>query len=195
MSGYQCVALGTSLGGLQAMRQLLAAMPGRLALPVCLVQHRRADAESLLPGLLQPHTQLAVLEPDDGTPLEPGRLYVAPGDYHLIVERDRLRLSVEAPVCFARPSIDVLFESAALSFEARAIVVALTGSNEDGVQGARRVSAAGGLVLVQDPAEAEAPELPRAVLGGVPTARALSLDKLGSLLWQLGAPVRGAGAV
>ncbi|MGC2165243.1 MAG: chemotaxis protein CheB, partial [Gallionella sp.] len=123
MSGYRCIAIGTSLGGLRAVSLLLAALRGQLSVPVCLVQHRRVDVESLLPGLLQAHTSLLVIEPDDRAPLLAGRLYVAPSNYHLIIEREQLRLSVEGPVYYARPSIDVLFESLAMSFGARAIAV------------------------------------------------------------------------
>jgi two-component system chemotaxis response regulator CheB len=182
MSDARIVAVGASLGGLDAMKTLLAALPPDFAAAVVLVQHRRADPESHLVNLLGHHSALPVSEPDDKEPIERGHVYLAPPNYHLIVERGFFSLSTDPPVWFARPSIDVLFESVADSYGAEAIAVMLTGANEDGAAGARAVKLAGGRVLVQDPATAESPVAPRAVLAGTPVDAVLSVDQIASFL-------------
>jgi two-component system chemotaxis response regulator CheB len=147
-----------------------------------MVQHRRADEESRLVMLLQRYTSLTVVEPEDKDPLQKDHVYVAPAGYHLLVERDSLSLSLDAPVIFARPSIDVLFESVADSFGERAVAVMLTGSNEDGAAGAVAVKRAGGRVYVQNPKTAESPAAPRAVLAVVQPDAVLDLPALAGLL-------------
>src|SRR6185295_9792686 len=125
---------------------LLAARPSDFAATVVLVQHRKADPDSHLVELLGNHATLPVSEPDDKEPIEPGHVYLAPANYHLIAERGFFSLSTDPPVWFARPSIDVLFETVADSYGAEAIAVMLTGSNEDGAAGAHAVKLAGGQV-------------------------------------------------
>ena len=143
---------------------MLEGLPADFGATLVLIQHRMADAESHLVDLLGHHSILPVSEPDDKEPIEPGHVYLAPSNYHLIVERGFFSLSTDPPVWFARPSIDVTFESVADSYGPAAIAVMLTGSNEDGAAGARAVKLAGGRVLIQDPATAESPIAPRAVL-------------------------------
>jgi two-component system, chemotaxis family, protein-glutamate methylesterase/glutaminase len=157
-------AVGASLGGLEAVQSLLAGLPSSFPCPVVVVQHRRPETDSRLLELLSRDSSLPVFEPDDKAPILPGHVYLAPAKYHLIVERGYFSLSLDAPVCFARPSIDVLFESVADSYGPSAVAIMLTGSNEDGAAGARSVKAAGGRVIVQDPATARAPAAPRAVM-------------------------------
>jgi len=193
MSGARIVAVGASLGGLDAMKTLLAALPPEFAAAVVLVQHRRADPESHLVNLLGHHSALPVSEPDDKEPIERGHVYLAPPNYHLIVERGFFSLSTDPPVWFARPSIDVLFESVADSYGAEAIAVMLTGANEDGAAGARAVKLAGGRVLVQDPATAESPVAPRAVLAGTPVDAVLGVDQIASFLRRTCGTTAAAG--
>ncbi len=131
----EIVVVGASLGGLYAMRALLAGLPPEFSLPVVLAQHRRPDADSRLSEILGDACPFPVIEPEDREKLLGGRLYVAPANYHLLVGRDTLWLTVDAPVWFSRPSIDVLFESAAEAFGAAAVGIVLTGSNEDGAAG------------------------------------------------------------
>lgn len=107
---------------------------------------------------------MPVEEPEDKDPIAEGRVYLAPRDYHLLIEKGNFALSTEAPVYFARPSIDVLFESAAEAYREKVVGIILTGANGDGARGLARIKAAGGLTLVQEPATAQAPEMPQAAI-------------------------------
>lgn len=183
--GFDLVAIGTSLGGLQAMTTLLGALPVDFSVPVLLVQHRSAGSDDLLPALLQACTPLHVSEVYDKQPLERGMLYVAPTGYHLLVARDHLCLSIDAPVHAARPSIDVLLESVATAYGREAIAVLLTGASADGAGGAAALKQCGGVVLVQDPTTAESPVLPLAVLARTPVDAILALPDLANKLDEL----------
>jgi two-component system chemotaxis response regulator CheB len=180
------VVVGASLGGLYAVRTLVAGLPADFPLPVALAQHRRPDADSRLAELLADSCPFQVIEPEDKEKLEGGRLYVAPANYHLLIERGTLWLTVDAPVWFSRPSIDVLFESAAEAFGAATIGVVLTGSNEDGAAGARAIKRAGGVVLVQDPATCESPVAPRSAMAATTVDAVLSVPEIARRLVQLG---------
>ncbi len=146
------VVVGTSLGGLTAMKVLLSGLPRGFQPPVVVVQHRIKTADDALVNLLAKETPLSVSEPNDKEPLESGHVYLAPADYHLLLERGFLTLSTEAPVNHARPSIDVLFESAAVTHGRGVVGVILTGSNHDGAIGSTRIKERGGALLVQDAA-------------------------------------------
>lgn len=158
------IALGSSRGGLNALRTILAELPEAFPAPLLIAQHRSADGATRLVELLQLHSRLRVVEPDDKDPIAPGHAYVAPADYHMLAEPGWIALSTEPPISFARPSIDALFESVAHSYGSGAVAVVLTSSNHDGVDGALAVRDAGGSVLVEDPASAESPVLPSAVI-------------------------------
>lgn len=175
------VVIGCSLGGLNALQLILRGLPRGFATPIVLVQHRGKHSDDALSRLLGAHSALTVREPLDKERIEAGHVYVAPADYHLLVERGTLALSTEAPVNYARPSIDVLFESAAESYSAGVIGVVLTGANHDGAAGAARIQARGGRLLVQDPDGAEARAMPLAAIaatGVSPTA----LDRIAATL-------------
>jgi two-component system chemotaxis response regulator CheB len=178
------VVIGASWGGLDAVAGLLDALPGPLAVPMVLVQHRGAQASELA-RLLGRHTVGPVCEADDKEAISPGRLYVAPPDYHLLVERGRFALSTEAPVRFSRPSIDVLFESAADSYGAAVVGVLLTGANDDGARGLAHIRARGGLVLVQDPATAARSDMPRAAIARLAPDLVAPLPDLSAALVEL----------
>ncbi len=168
-TGLDLVVVGCSWGGLAAAGCLLAVLPPSFAVPVVIVQHR-SEAESPLSELLGRQTARTVAEPDDKEVLRDGWVYVAPPGYHLLLDSTRFSLATEAPVRYSRPSIDVLFESAAGAFGSRMAGVVLTGANDDGAAGLAKVAAAGGLALVQDPNTAERPVMPAAALAAVPTA-------------------------
>ncbi|HEY4185927.1 MAG TPA: chemotaxis protein CheB [Polyangia bacterium] len=170
------VAVGASLGGLDATQLLLAALPASFPCPLVIVQHRLPEVDGRLVELLNARSAMPVVEPDDKETIEPGHVYVAPPNYHLIVEAGFFSLSVDAPVLFARPSIDVLFESMADSYGAHGVAVMLTGSNDDGAVGARAVKGAGGRVVVQNPETAKAPAAPRAVLAAITPDAVLPLE-------------------
>jgi two-component system chemotaxis response regulator CheB len=180
------VAIGTSWGGLGALRVVLAGLPAELAVPVVVVQHRSADSHrTALRELLGAVTPLRVREADDKCPLEPGHVYVAPPDFHTLVDRGHLELSVDAAVAHSRPSIDVLFESAAESHRERCAGVVLTGANADGAAGLARIAELGGVAIVQDPETAQRAEMPRAALEAVPSARVVPLDEIAGVLVEL----------
>lgn len=178
MSNVQIVGIGASLGGLEAITILLRALPADFKPPVVVVQHRMPQSEGVLVELLQAHSALPVVEPDDKDPIEPGHVYVAPPNYHLLAEPGSLALSVDPPVSYARPSIDVLFESLADSYGDGVLGVVLTGSNRDGAAGAAAIKEAGGRLFVQDPNTAESPILPRAVLDATRADEVLDLKQI-----------------
>lgn len=190
--GYDIVMVGTSWGGLAALRTLVGGLPEEFAMAVAIVQHRHKDSDHLLRMLLQEGSPLTVCEVEDKMPIEHGRIYVAPPDYHTLVEPGHFSLSTEAPVRYSRPSIDVAFGSAADSYNHRAVGVVLTGANADGAEGLRQISDRGGLALVQDPVTAESAAMPRAAAKAVPRARVMPLPGIVQFLTELpaGAPER-----
>jgi len=182
------IAVGASLGGLDALQTLLRAVPSSFTCPIVIVQHRRPEVDGRLVELLNGRSSLPVVEPDDKERIQPAHVYLAPPNYHLVVEDGFFSLSLDAPVLFARPSIDVLFESVADSYGSAAVAVMLTSSNDDGAAGAQAVKAAGGRVIVQDPVTAKAPEAPRAVLAAVAVDRVLPLERIAAHLVELCTP-------
>jgi two-component system, chemotaxis family, protein-glutamate methylesterase/glutaminase len=183
---YDVVVVGASLGGLRAMNDLLESLPEQMRVPMVLAQHRAPDSErDSLETLLQRHTHLTVREAGDKDRIEPGHLYVAPPDYHLLVEDGHFALSVDARVQFARPSIDVLFESVAEAYRDRAIGIVLTGSNEDGAAGLAAIKRNGGVSIVQDPHTAEKRAMPDAAIAGSAADAVLPLDEIGPFLYGL----------
>jgi two-component system chemotaxis response regulator CheB len=173
--GYDIAVVGTSWGGLAVLRQLVAGMPTTFGMALVLVQHRHKDSDHLLRVLLQERTELRVCEVEDKMPIEHGGVYVAPPDYHTLVEPGHFSLSTDAPVRYSRPSIDVTFSSAADSYGHRTVGIVLTGANADGSAGLRRISDRGGMALVQDPTTAESPTMPAAAVFAVPRARVMPL--------------------
>ena len=182
---YSIVVIGTSWGGLAALVQLLGGLPGDFSLPVAVVQHRSKDSERLLPELLQDATELKVCEMDDKDPLMPGTVHLAPANYHALIDAGTISLTVEDPVRFSRPSIDVLFMSAADTYRSGTIGVVLTGANEDGSRGLQHIVKRGGRALVQDPKTAEIPIMPVAAIKAVPSAEVLALDAIAPRLIAL----------
>ncbi len=183
--GYAMVIVGTSWGGLDALRELVTGLPREYDLPMTIVQHRHRDSSAVLAQFLQDHTSLRVTEVEDKQPVEAGCVYVAPANYHLLVEEGYFSLSTEAPVRYSRPSIDVSMTTAADVYRHRAVGVIMTGSNADGAAGLRRIADSGGIAVVQDPASAEAPQMPQAALKTVPTARVFALARIASFLGTL----------
>ena len=191
---YSVVGIGTSWGGLAAMTKLLGGLPGDFSLPVVVVQHRGKDSDRLLSELLQDTTDMRVCEVEDKEPLVPGTVHIAPANYHVLIDAGYLSLTVEEPVRFSRPSIDVMFSSAADTYGAGAIGVVLTGANEDGARGLTHIVKRGGRALVQDPRTAEIPIMPVAALKAVPSAEVLPLDALAPRLIELSREQAKVGA-
>jgi two-component system chemotaxis response regulator CheB len=182
------VVVGASAGAVEALLRVLPALPAGFGAPVLVVVHLPASAPSLLAEIFAPRCALRVREAEDKLRPEPGAVYFAPPDYHLLVERDgHLSLSVDAVVNFSRPAIDVLFESAAEAHGPALVGVVLTGANADGARGLLAVRRAGGRALVQDPAGAHATAMPDAALRSVPDALVLPLDQIAPALAALGA--------
>jgi two-component system chemotaxis response regulator CheB len=192
---YGVVVIGSSLGGLQAVSTLLAALPEGFHLPIVIAQHRATapPSDGELRAIWQRHTSLVVCDAEDKAPIVPGRVYVAPADYHLLIEsRNRLALSTDAPVLWARPAIDVLFETAAEAYGESVIGVILTGASADGSQGLRAIRARGGCALVQEPTSAECDVMPRAALAATSVNHVRGLGDLGRLLGALAGQLAGA---
>jgi two-component system chemotaxis response regulator CheB len=180
------VAIGASWGGLDAFRDLLRDLPAELDAAIVIAQHRSPESHpTAFRDLLGAVTRLRVCEADDKDGLRAGTVYVAAPDYHLLVDRGSLSLSTDEPVQFARPSIDVLFESAAESYRERCVGVVLTGANDDGARGLARVVELGGTAIVQDPTEATRDEMPLAALAAVPGARVARAAEIAPLLVEL----------
>ncbi|MGI8618521.1 MAG: chemotaxis protein CheB [Gemmatimonadaceae bacterium] len=173
---FDLIVVGASWGGLDALTVLVRGLPPDFTVPIVIVQHRGPDAQSLLSDLLQQWTRAKVLEPEDKDPIEPGHIYIAPANYHLLVEPGNFSLTTEAPVRYSRPSIDVMFGSAAHAYGERLIGVVLTGANEDGSRGLQCIHEYGGYPVVQDPATAEVATMPAAALRRVPQAIKFPLE-------------------
>ncbi|WP_163994603.1 chemotaxis protein CheB [Pyxidicoccus caerfyrddinensis] len=181
------VVVGTSAGGVEALGVLLPALPRGFRPAVFVVVHQPRERRSLLADIFAPRCALPVFEAQDKEPVRPGTLYFAPPDYHLLVDRGpSLALSADEPVHFSRPSIDVLFESAADFYGERLAGVVLTGANSDGAQGLVAVREAGGVTLVQAPATAQVPTMPLAALARGPADFVLSLEQLARVLAAMG---------
>ena len=179
----EAIAVGASAGALEALSVVLPALPAGFRAAILIVVHLPADRPSMLAELLRAKSAIDVREAEDKEPIRPGTAYVAPPDYHLLVERDRrLSLSSEEPINYSRPSVDVLFESAADVFGPGLVGVVLTGANADGAAGLRAVVAAGGVAVVQRPDEAYAANMPEAALAACPAARRLFLGEIAGFL-------------
>lgn len=183
--GVSVVVVGTSLGGLSALKVLLSGLPRDFRPPIIIVQHRGKSPDDALASLLGKETPLPVSEPNDKETLVSGHVYVAPADYHLLVEPGSLALSTDAPVNYARPSVDVLFESAAEAYGSDVVGVILTGANQDGARGCARITERGGVVLVQDAASADAKAMPAAAMAATSAGRVVPLAELPTVLRDL----------
>lgn len=180
------VVIGASAGGVEALSLLLPALPAGLRASVFVVQHLPRDRASLLVEIFAPRCAVPLQEAHDKQPVEAGNVYFAPPDYHLLIDTGpRLALSVDPPVHYSRPAIDVLFASAADVYGTRLLGLVLTGGNQDGAEGLACVRAAGGLAAVQDPADAQMPLMPECALAAGPADFVLPLPALARLLGTL----------
>ncbi|WP_394791969.1 chemotaxis protein CheB [Rhodoferax sp.] len=187
----QAVVIGASAGGVEALLKLLPALPRGLAAAVFVVLHLPRESRSLLVEIFGPVCQLPVREALDKDRIAPGTIYFAPPDYHLLLDTGpQLALSVDEPVNFSRPSIDVLFETAADLYQERLMGVILTGSNDDGTAGLAAVRRGGGITVVQNPGTAVMSEMPAAALRGGPADYVLDLDEMADLLKTLNCGVQ-----
>lgn len=180
---YQAVVIGSSAGGLNALKTLIGNLDKRFPLPLIIVQHMSPDSENYLPHFLDSLKKIRVKEADEKEIPQPGTAYVAPPNYHLLIERDRsFTLTVNERVNYARPSIDVLFDTAAEAYREELIGIVLTGANNDGSQGLKKIKELGGMTMVQDPEEAESDAMPRAALEAVKADHVLKLKAIANFL-------------
>ena len=183
------IVVGTSRGGLKALETLLSGLDPDFITPLVIVQHRGKDLDTGLCEHLGRNSPLPVTEPEDKEPILQRHVYLAPRDYHLLIEASSFALSTDPAVSFARPSIDVLFESAADEYKERAIGVILTGSNQDGAQGLAAIKAQGGVTMVEDPMTAAHRTMPDAALARSNPDWILPLHEIASRLNALGAAI------
>jgi len=193
---YRAVVVGASAGGLRALLRLLPRLPADYTLPVIVVQHVHASEEGDLAGCFDRQTALSVAEARDKGGIRSGHVYFAPADYHLLVERDEtFALCAGEKVNWSRPSIDVLFESAAYVWGERLVGVVLSGSNHDGARGMCMIKESGGVTIVQDPSTAEHPVMPQAAINATKVDHVLSPESIAELLVEIATrnPERGTG--
>lgn len=184
----EAIVIGASAGAIEALSVVLPELSQDFSLPILIVVHVPLDRGSLLADLFAAKCKLEVCEAEDKAPIRRGVVYFAPADYHLLVEADRrLSLSNEEPVNYSRPSIDVLFETAAEVYEDGLVGVVLTGANSDGATGLRRICELGGRPLVQRPDDAYAPTMPEAALAACPAAEPMTLVQITETLKHLDA--------
>jgi two-component system chemotaxis response regulator CheB len=183
---YEVIVIGTSWGGLDAVTRLLGGLDDAVRQPIVVVQHRSAESEDgALADLLGYHTRRVVCDADDKTELAPDHVYLGPPDYHVLVEHGHIALSTDEPVQYARPSIDVLFESAADEYGEHAIGIVLTGANDDGARGLARIKDCGGVAIVQDPSSSERRAMPDAAIAATAADAILPLDEIPKFLYGM----------
>jgi two-component system chemotaxis response regulator CheB len=183
---YELVCIGASWGGLQAVGQVLSDFPEEIDLPIVIAQHRHPDSqERTLGELLQLQIDRPVQDVEDKMAIEPRQVYVTPPDYHVLIQRGSFALSLDERVQYARPSIDVMFESAADAYGAGVIGIILTGANEDGARGLARIKRQGGVALIQDPAGAIRRTMPDAAIAATVADAVLPLEEIGKFVYGL----------
>jgi two-component system, chemotaxis family, protein-glutamate methylesterase/glutaminase len=183
---YEAIVIGVSSGGMNAMKIMFSLFPENFNLPVIIVQHLSSRSDSQWIKVLNERSNLHIKEADEKEKIEKGIVYIAPPNYHLLIEKNRtFSLTIDEKVNYARPSIDVLFESAAEVFKNKLIGIVLTGANNDGTIGIRKIKESGGLVIIQDPETAESPYMPASALSAVKPDYILDLDDIIKLLIKI----------
>ena len=182
---YELLAIGGSAGSLEVILSLLPALQNEKELAIILVLHRR-NGESLLTHLLSERTSWRVKEAEEKEAILPGTIYIAPADYHLLVERDKtFSLDYSEKINYSRPSIDATFETVADTYGSNAIALLLSGANTDGAAGLQKIKAAGGYVIVQDPADAVVAYMPQYAIDNVEVDSVAGTTIIPALIHQL----------
>ncbi|GAB1418322.1 chemotaxis protein CheB [Bacteroidales bacterium] len=188
------VVIGTSAGGLKALKSIVEALPADFDLPVFIVQHLNPQSGGFLPSYLSQFTQLRVKEAEPNETVVNGTVYIAPANYHLLIEKDKkLSLTVDEKVNFSRPSIDILFESAAEVYLEQLLGILLTGANNDGSKGIIRIHQLGGITIAQHPASAEVKAMPQSAIETGAVNWVLHLDEITLFLAKLSAKKNQSG--
>lgn len=183
---YEAIVIGTSAGGLQALKRILPSLPYNYPLSVLIVQHISPLSDNYMSQMLNDISKVNVKEADEKEKILPSTVYIAPPDYHMLVENDKtISLSVEEKVNYSRPSIDVLFETASEAFGDKLIGIILTGANPDGAKGLKTIKDAGGLTIVQSPNDAESKTMPEAAINITKPDYIFSIDEIITFLTQI----------
>ncbi len=186
MKTYKAIVIGVSAGGMTALDTILPQLPKDFYLPVIVAPHRHPNSDDYLEHHLGRNCAVHVKQADQGEKITPGTVYIAPPNYHLLIEDNfTLSLSLDAPINFARPSIDVLFQSAADAYGPQLIGIVLTGANDDGSRGLKKIKGMGGLTIVQDPRAAEIPQMPKAAIAAANPHHILTLREIPERLINL----------
>lgn len=184
---FNAVVVGASAGGMHTINKLLSKLPENFLLPIIIVQHIAASSDNYLVEFLNKNTKLIVKEVDEKEIVKKGVVYIAPPNYHILIEEDfSISLSADEKVNYSRPSIDVLFLSASDAFKEKLIGVILTGANDDGAKGLLDIKRNGGLTIVQDPLEAETSLMPLAAIKTAEPQHILKVNEISKLLIELG---------
>lgn len=180
---FDAIVIGASAGGLFAMTSILKPLPATYPVPLIVVQHRAKDERSLLEEVLQQKCHIRIKQADEKEEIQPGFVYFAPPNYHLLVESNgTFSLSYDVPVNYSRPSIDVLFETAADVYKQRLLGIILTGANKDGAAGMKKIRKLGGTTIAQDPGTADYPEMPQSAIYTGAIQHILTPEAIGSFL-------------
>jgi two-component system chemotaxis response regulator CheB len=180
---FDAVVIGVSAGGLYALTHILQALPAHYPVPVVIVQHRSKDERNLLEEVLQTKCRVRIRQADEKEPVQSETVYMAPPDYHLLIEKDKtFSLSFDPPVNYSRPSVDVLFETAADAFGNRLLGIVLTGANKDGAKGLRCIKKKGGVTIAQRPETADFPDMPKAAIKTGAVQHIMNLDEIRDFL-------------
>jgi len=183
---YDAIVVGVSSGGLNAMKIMFSLLPREFSIPIVIVQHIGAQSENIWVQLLKDKCKLEIKEADEKEIIEIGKIYIAPPNYHLLIEQDKtFTLTVDERVNYARPSIDVLFETAAEAYQNKLIGIVLTGSNNDGSKGLKRIKEYGGLTIVQQPDTAESSLMPASAIATMQPDYILPLEAIINLLIEI----------
>ncbi|MFQ5866186.1 MAG: chemotaxis protein CheB [bacterium] len=183
---FEMVVIGVSAGGSESLRIILSALPGDFLLSIVIVQHLHPNSDNFLACYLNEKSELTVKEADEKESIKAGMVYIAPPNYHLLIEEDKtFSLSISERVNYARPSIDVLFETAADAYGSNLIGIILTGANHDGSQGLKRIKERGGLTIVQDPKTAEVDSMPKAAMAATEVDHVLPLEQIALFLQKI----------
>ena len=180
---YEAIVIGSSMGGMAVLSKILPALPSESKLPILSVQHRHADSDEFLAEYLNKLSNINIVEAEDKSKIKSGTVYLAPPDYHLLVEYNKtISLSKDHAINFSRPSIDVLFDSAADVYQDKLIGVILTGANSDGILGLKKIKKQGGLTIVQNPDTAQASTMPKSAINNVDVDYILDIEEIAGFL-------------
>jgi len=183
---YEAIVVGVSSGGMMTLNIILRHLPSDFALSIIIVQHQHPHADAFIAEFLDDRCSLTVKQADEKELIMSGKIYIAPPNYHLLVEEDKtFSLSTDKHIHFARPSIDVLFETAANVFNKKLVGIILTGANDDGSRGLKKIKESGGLTIVQDPDTAEVDTMPKAAIASTKVDYILPLEKIGPFICTL----------